>query len=432
MRNTPTNRPLRAATFLLASVGSVVAASHVRAQEASPETPAAVSTELDRKRLLTLEDGTVLRVRSRTQDGVWQQRVGRDWLPLAQRVVGHRLEREVLAEARRLERPIKRNDHGQRAELARWLAQQGLHPEAISQLDRILGAEPEHEDALRVVSETPIALELPPEAERDLALRLKALVKTGASGSRATREVAVHQLRELGVSERGERVDLRRVIEVELTAPQYRRRQFAAFAARRLYPGEMRKRLATRSILDGWEAVREEASSALRDAEDVSVIGSALYALGSGNVNVRANAAAALGSMGYEAAVQPLMNHLAAAVQNSGGAPTGTRANLLVGLQTAYVMDFDVEIAQAASIADPIIGIQASGVIFDVRTTVQISRVVELRTVMHSLRRLTGQNIPDSAERWQAWWEEHGSEWQALDRARQYMAERDKTAQVGD
>ncbi|MEE8468038.1 MAG: HEAT repeat domain-containing protein, partial [Planctomycetota bacterium] len=343
MRHTPTNGPLRAATFLLCSVGSIVLASQVRAQDAAPEaaqeTSAAVSTELDRKRLLTLADGTVLRVRSRTQDGVWQQRVGRDWLPLTARVVSHRLEREVLAEARRLEKPIERKDHRQRAELARWLAEQGLHPEALSQLDRILGAEPDHEGALRVVSETPIELELPPEAERDLALRLKALVKTGASGSRATREVAVHQLRELGFSERGERVDLRRVIEVELTAPQYRRRQFAAFAARRLYPGEMRRKLATRSILDSWEDVREEASSALRAAEDVSVIGPALYALGSENANVRANAAAALGSMGYEAAVQPLMNHLAAAAQSSGGAPSGVRANLLVGLQTAYVMD---------------------------------------------------------------------------------------------
>jgi len=417
---------MRAVTFLLCTLGSIVGASQVRAQEATEEAPATVSTELDRKRLLTLEDGTILRVRSRTQDGVWQQRVGRDWLPLAEQVVTHRLEREVLAEAKRLEKPIKRKDHAQRAELARWLVQQGLHPEAISQLDRILGDEPEHEGALRVVAGTPIALELPPEAERDMALHLKSLMKTGASGSRATREVALQQLRELG-----ERVDLRRVIEVELTVPQHRRRQFAAFASRRLYPGEMRQKLATRSILDGWEGVREEASFALRDAEDVSVIGSALHALASSNVNVRANAAAALGSMGYEAAVQPLMSHLAAAVQN-GGAPSGTRANLFAGLQTAYVMDYNVEIAQGASIADPIVGVQASGVIFDVRTTVQISRVVEVQTVMRSLRQLTGQKLPDSPKRWQAWWDENGSEWQALDRAKKFMAQRDKTALAGD
>ncbi len=426
MRNTPTKCPLRGATVLLAALASIVATPRARAQEAAREASATVSTELDRKRLLTLADGTVLRARSRTQDGFWQQRVGRDWLPLATQVVAHRLEREALAEAQRLEQSIKRNDHAQRAELARWLAEQGLHPEAISQLDRILRLEPDHKGALRVVTGTPLALKLSPEAQRDLGLRLKSVVKTGAGGSRATREVAVHELRKLS-----ERVNVRRLVEVELVVPQHRRREFAAFAARRLFPGEMRNELATRSILDGWEGVRQEASFALRDAEDVSVIGSALRALGSNHVNVRANAAASLGAMGYEAAVQPLMNHLAAATVSSG-APSGTRANLWVGLQLAYVMDYNVEIAQGASIADPIIGVLSSGVIFDVRTTVQMSRVVELRTVMGSLRKLTGQDIADSAKKWQAWWDEHGSEWQALDRAKAYMTQRDRTARAGD
>lgn len=66
------------------------------------------------------------------------------------------------------------------------------------------------------------------------------------------------------------------------------------------------------------------------------------------------------------------------------------RANLTVLNQVVYVKDFDVEIAQAASIADPIIDVVQDGVILDVRPVVSADRrfiTLELRPTIAQLQR---------------------------------------------
>ncbi len=66
------------------------------------------------------------------------------------------------------------------------------------------------------------------------------------------------------------------------------------------------------------------------------------------------------------------------------------RSNLSVLNQVAYIQDFDVEIAQAASIADPVIGVVADGVILDVRPVVSADRrflTLELRPTVATLER---------------------------------------------
>jgi type II secretory pathway component GspD/PulD (secretin) len=66
------------------------------------------------------------------------------------------------------------------------------------------------------------------------------------------------------------------------------------------------------------------------------------------------------------------------------------RSNLAVMNQVAYVQDFDVEIAQAASIADPIISVVEDGVILDVRPVVSADRrfiTLELRPTVAELQR---------------------------------------------
>jgi type II secretory pathway component GspD/PulD (secretin)/tetratricopeptide (TPR) repeat protein len=67
-----------------------------------------------------------------------------------------------------------------------------------------------------------------------------------------------------------------------------------------------------------------------------------------------------------------------------------SRANLSVLNQVAYIKDFDVEIAQAASIADPIIEVIQDGVILDVRPVVSADRrfvTLELRPTIAQLKR---------------------------------------------
>ncbi|MFT7484327.1 MAG: type II secretory pathway component GspD/PulD (secretin)/tetratricopeptide (TPR) repeat protein [Candidatus Paceibacteria bacterium] len=66
------------------------------------------------------------------------------------------------------------------------------------------------------------------------------------------------------------------------------------------------------------------------------------------------------------------------------------RSNLTVLNQVTYVKDFDVEIAQAASIADPIVDVIQDGVILDVRPVVSADRrfiTLELRPTIAELKR---------------------------------------------
>jgi HEAT repeats len=369
----------------------------------------------DRRRLLKLEDGRIVRARSRTVDEVWQVRRKRAWVPLGEEVVGQRLLAEAIAEADGLRRGLKKNDHARRAELARWMASEGLYEEALLELNRVLRARPQDVAALRVVREAYIPLELSEGAQGNPALALKETLVAGAGGQPAQAEVAVQRLAEFSG-----RIDLSRLLEIELGVPQPKRRAFAARCLRRLYPGSSRKSLTTRALLDGFTDVREQAAWALAEAEDLAVILPAIQALGNKHTSVRANAAEALGNLGFKAAVEPLMGHLLAHAAGGGGGPSGTRANLFSGLQTAYVMDYDVEIAQAASIADPIVATQTSGISFDVRTTVQRTKVIELRRTMRSLRLLTGKDFGNNPDRWASWWQKSAGQWRALDRAKAF------------
>ena len=66
------------------------------------------------------------------------------------------------------------------------------------------------------------------------------------------------------------------------------------------------------------------------------------------------------------------------------------RANLEVVNQIAYVKDFDVEIAQASVVADPVVDIVKEGVVLDVRPIVSNDRrfiTLELRPTVATLRR---------------------------------------------
>lgn len=66
------------------------------------------------------------------------------------------------------------------------------------------------------------------------------------------------------------------------------------------------------------------------------------------------------------------------------------RGNLSVLNQVAYVQDFNVEIAQAASIADPIVNVVQDGVVLDVRPVVSADRrfiTLELRPTIATLKR---------------------------------------------
>src|SRR5262249_50088187 len=141
---------------------------------------------------------------------------------------------------------------------------------------------------------------------------------------------------------------------------------FGALALRRIFPGNSVKPLLMHAIFDPSEEVRRDSSLGLKAVAESGVIVPVVKALQSRNGTVRLRAAEALGNMGYDAAVEPLMAHLAAvtaaaassAASGSSGLP---RSNIFIGRQTAYIQDFDVEVAQFQAVADPQINVLIEG-----------------------------------------------------------------------
>jgi type II secretory pathway component GspD/PulD (secretin) len=64
------------------------------------------------------------------------------------------------------------------------------------------------------------------------------------------------------------------------------------------------------------------------------------------------------------------------------------RGNLSVTNQISYIKDFEVEIAQAAAVADPVVGVVKDGIVLDVRPVVSADRkyiTMELRPTLATL-----------------------------------------------
>ncbi|MEE9395054.1 MAG: hypothetical protein V3W41_21405 [Planctomycetota bacterium] len=157
------------------------------------------------------------------------------------------------------------------------------------------------------------------------------------------------------------------------------------------------KPLYRRALADPVWSVREAAVQSLKRRDDGSTIGPFLKVLlQAPRAQHRLYAAEALGQLGDRRAVPALLRALRAAGDN----PVA-RSNLTFTRQIAYIKDFDVEVAQGAVIADPIVGIVQEGVVLDVAL---VAITVQRRTIGAALGRLTGQNFGGDHRKWSAWW----------------------------
>ena len=129
-------------------------------------------------------------------------------------------------------------------------------------------------------------------------------------------------------------------------------------------------------------------------------------AMWSDNQAVRIHAARAVGELDDIIGIQYLIYRLSA---HGGGM---VRSHIYLANQLSFIQDFDVEVAQTAFIADPSVGIRQEGQVLDVRViaTERPADIVERRVIRNSLRRLSGVDLGDDAEKWAAWWKENRDE----------------------
>lgn len=378
-------------------------------QEPAPCTgqePAAAEPRA-RTHVLHLIDGRVLRAKARELDGAWELQQGREWVRLpASSVARATPESELLAQASELAKKLKRGDAVQRVAYADWLVNAGLHEEALRELERVLDAEPDQKDALALLARAGLPLGLPalPADESGLDAYLGQCARLTSVG----REAAL-----LALAEAPEVPGLRAALGQELLSRTTARRSFATLALRRLFPGSEAEGLVSRAVLDAADEVRASAARSLKAFEDPQVIEPAVRALHSKHAELRKNAAEALAAMAYPEAVEPLVKRLASL--QSGGGSYAPRQHIYNGRQRSYIQDFDVEVAQGAAIADPIVNILIEGSVLDVAVVgvTEYQLATESVVLRRALEDLTGAKPGDSAAAWQRWWQEHGDEWQA-------------------
>ncbi len=196
-------------------------------------------------------------------------------------------------------------------------------------------------------------------------------------------------------------------------SPNHRTLAIRALARRDFDPDKLssNERFVYRTaILDGRQSVRKAAIDIARENQrGLHAIHYLAPILEHNNGRFRIRAAEAFGRLKDPAAL-PL---LVAAGPNAGanlrreGLPGGaTRGHMAVIQQQSYVRDFDVEVAQAAMIANPVVGVIQSGTVLDVTVmAVTTHRTVILDSYRDAIREISGEDPGADPERWKAWLE---------------------------
>lgn len=176
-------------------------------------------------------------------------------------------------------------------------------------------------------------------------------------------------------------------------------RRAAALVAARVQEHQAFSPLLATAIQDDVQPVRSAAASTLMQLDSGRALSAFSSKLWRGkSEDERVYSAEHLGNHGDALSVDVLMVPLFSSTTSGGGA----QATAYFGRQVSIVADFDVEIAQASSIADPRVIVIQEGVSLQVR----VVSVRLVRTIMGSLVKLTGQNPGPKPQDWLSWHEE--------------------------
>lgn len=147
------------------------------------------------------------------------------------------------------------------------------------------------------------------------------------------------------------------------------------------------------SLQDGSFVVRREAVRALAATKDTKFAEMYAHQLAGPEAVVRIRAARALGELGMEEGVRPLV----AAMARADGGPWPVHNNISVTRQMAYVKDYDVEVAQTAFIADPVVDVIQDGAVLDAGV---IDIEFQKQVYAGALRQITGRDLGPDVRAW--------------------------------
>ena len=161
---------------------------------------------------------------------------------------------------------------------------------------------------------------------------------------------------------------------------------------------DLQQNLFQTSVAEGSGLVRASAAEALHGLEEQDALG--MWALQVFRAEKDAERIAAAGHLGEFGGAEPaVVKALVMALGASGYRAPGSY--IFVGTQVSVVLDYDVEVALAAAIAKPRVGVLVEGSTLQVRV---ISTTLS-RAIQGSLRKLTGANPGPTAKDWQDWYE---------------------------
>ncbi|HET6201356.1 MAG TPA: hypothetical protein VFI25_00990 [Planctomycetota bacterium] len=344
--------------------------------------------------VVRMTDGSVLRGSLDPEGGGCRIRTeaGERFVP-PEDIVWTARETDLLREARELVEGAGAGHAGatRHAQASLWCADMGLEEEAYRLLDRAVALDAGAPAVARTVGR--MARKVAEEAQRAENPAERILRSVPSAGAR--RLVAEEAVALLDPGE------LLPVLYRSLVSPRTPTRQVASSLIGQRFPGEALKRLATVAIVDTDETVRANAVDSLKRAEGGrSCAALAPQLLAAPTPVHRRRAVAALERIGAPAAVPPLAEALRR-IEAQAQAAGGPRGYVSFTTQTSYVRDFDVEVAQAAAIADPQIGVLTEGAVLDARVlSVRSERVA----ILGALSRIVGSDLGESPEAWESWY----------------------------
>lgn len=267
------------------------------------------------------------------------------------------------------------------AALARWCVTKGLLKEAFLELSRALPLVPAHPAVLAAIDELAFAVSTDWLAKARKDDRVETLLLVHASAGFGEAAVAARLARDESAAEQ---------LRVALKALEQRdasTRWAGAVVLAELRNAPLRiKPLYKATLLDEAAPVRRAAATALAVTADPAFVTLFAKHLANEHPSVRVRAAEALEVIDQAAGAEAVLRALEASFQPA-------RANLTVTTQTAYVKDFDVQVAAGAVIADPVVAVVQSGVVLDVAVvSVVAERAVYRRVLARLLRRDCGED----------------------------------------